>query len=244
MRRLLCFIVLLIALAALARNLLFRKSEIDLIVVLAGGVGVDGVPHETVLRRLRRAAELHTQTGAPVLCNGGGTTHKPKYVDAAGYAVPEAALMGRELVKLGVPAERIALEGYSDDTIGNAFFARVMHCDARPDWRRIHVITSEFQIARTRAIYHWIFGLQGAGGAAAYELKFEAVDDAGALPKKALRDRQQKEAASLAAFESGSLVRLTRLKDVHAWVTSRHAAYSIPGVLEKKPMDAALAASY
>ena len=76
------------------------------------------------------------------------------------------------------------------------------------------------------------------------ELKFEAVDDAGALPKKALRDRQQKEAASLAAFEGGSLVRLTRLKDVHAWVTSRHAAYSIPGVLEKKPMDAALAASY
>ena len=47
-----------------------------------------------------------------------------------------------------------------------------------------------------------------------------------------------------AAFEGGSLVRLTRLKDVHAWVTSRHAAYSIPGVLEKKPMDAALAASY
>ena len=46
------------------------------------------------------------------------------------------------------------------------------------------------------------------------------------------------------AFEGGSLVRLTRLKDVHAWVTSRHAAYSIPGVLEKKPMDAALAASY
>ena len=56
--------------------------------------------------------------------------------------------------------------------------------------------------------------------------------------------RSAKEAASLAAFESGSLVRLTRLKDVHAWVTSRHAAYSIPGVLEKKPMDAALAASY
>ena len=243
MRRILCFIVLLIALAALGRNLLFRKSEIDLIVVLAGGVGSDGVPHETVLRRLRRAAELHTQTGAPVLCNGGGTTHKPKYVDAAGYAVPEAALMGRELVKLGVPAERIALEGYSDDTIGNAFFARVMHADARPDWRRLHVITSEFQIARTRAIYRWIFGLQPQNGGA-YELTFEAVDDAGALPRRALRNRQEKEAASLAAFERGSLVGLTRLRDVHAWVTSRHAAYALPGVLQKRPMNSTLAASY
>ena len=63
MRRILCFLVLLIALAALGRNLLFRKSEIDLIVVLAGGVGSDGVPHETVLRRLRRAAQL--QGGPP-----------------------------------------------------------------------------------------------------------------------------------------------------------------------------------
>ena len=150
MRRILCFLVLLIALAAIARNLLFRRSEIDLIVVLAGGVGSDGVPHETVLRRLRRAAELHTQTGAPVLCNGGGTTHKPKYVDAAGYAVPEAALMARVLQEEGVDPHDIYLEGYSDDTIGNAYFVRTVHADPS-QWRRLLVITSDFQMPRTAA---------------------------------------------------------------------------------------------
>ena len=76
------------------------------------------------MRRIRKAAGLYlgqlARTGvAPaVICNGGGTTHKPKWVDAAGYSVPEAALMGRELIGLGVKSDDIFLEGYSDDTIG------------------------------------------------------------------------------------------------------------------------------
>jgi uncharacterized SAM-binding protein YcdF (DUF218 family) len=105
------------------------SAELDLLVVLAGGVDAQGRPHETVLRRLRAAARLHRQASKrgrvlSVLCNGGGTTHKPKWVDAQGYAVPEAALMARTLAELGVPYGHIYLEGYSDDTIGNAFFVR------------------------------------------------------------------------------------------------------------------------
>lgn len=93
------------------------------------------------------------------MCNGGGTTHKPKWINTAGYAVPEAVLMAQELRRQhNIPAQHIYAEGYSDDTLGNAFFARVMHVDPAR-WRSIIVITSAFQMPRTRAIYDWIFSL-------------------------------------------------------------------------------------
>ena len=100
------------------------KTGVDAIIVLAGGVSDQGQPHETVMRRLQEAANVYRQqvergdTAPAIICNGGGTTHKPKWVDAAGYAVPEAALMGRKLTSLGVKAADIYVEGYSDDTIG------------------------------------------------------------------------------------------------------------------------------
>ena len=76
---------------------------------LAGGVDAGGRPHEAVLRRLRRAAKLYAASRErghtlAVVANGGGTTHKPKWVSPAGYAVPEAALMARELERVGVAA--------------------------------------------------------------------------------------------------------------------------------------------
>ena len=110
----------------------------DAIVVLAGGVRDEtGAPHETVMRRLQAAAEVYQQqvlrTGvAPaVICNGGGTTHKPKWVDKAGYAVPEAALMGRELIAMGIKSRDVYIEGYSDDTLGLYYSAPNLWLSAR-----------------------------------------------------------------------------------------------------------------
>lgn len=223
----------------------------DAIIVLAGGVGEDGKPHATVMRRLERAAQLYReqQIGLPpaIVCNGGGTTHKPKWVDTSGYSTPEAALMGRELLRMGVSAEHIFVEGYSDDTIGNAFFARVMHVDAQPSWRRLRIITSAFQMERTRAIYDWAFGLQPLpAGKRAYVLQYEAVNDRGALPSRALRSRRQRENASLRAFRTGSVVRMTQLAQAHEFVMLRHSGYTVGGMLSKRPLNksSALASSY
>ena len=164
-----------------------NPQDVDVIIVLAGGVSGVGVPHEPVMRRLLKAAELDRLQAArrrapAIVCNGGGTTHKPKWVDKAGYAIPEAALMGQQLETLGVEARHIYVEGYSDDTIGNAYFLRVMHIDLRPDWTRLVVITSQFQMERTRAIFDWAFRLAPLpAGVGKYELRYEAVDDHGAM---------------------------------------------------------------
>lgn len=221
--------------------------------MLAGGVTEAGVPHETVLRRLRRAARHHNQSRTRghrlvIVANGGGTTHKPKWVSPAGYAVPEAALMARVLEEEGVPAADIYLEGYSDDTIGNAYYARTMHADPA-GWRKLLVITSEFQMPRTIAIYKWVFSLTaqpGGASAPAYELDFDSVPDRNALPPQVLRARRDKEAAALASFQAGELVRMTRLPQLHAWLHTRHSAYTAHGVLEKKALNrsSSLAATY
>jgi hypothetical protein len=152
--------------------------------------------------------------------------------------VPEAALMGRELQALGVAAADVYVEGYSDDTIGNAFFLRVMHMDARPDWTQLRIITSAFQMKRTKAIYDWIFALRPLPtGKPAYVLEYDAVDDDGALPERVLRTRRRKENASLRAFLGGELVRFTRLAEVHQWLFRQHQGYTAEGYLSKKPLE-------
>ena len=219
------------------------QKDADVVLVLAGGVNHKGNPHETVRRRLDAALQLHrdaAQRGQrlPIVCNGGGTTHKPKFVDNSGYSVPEAALMARYLVDNGVDSNDIFLEGHSDDTLGNAFFARVMHVDVRPDWTNIIVITSEFQMARTRAIYDWVFSLSPLpAGKASYRLHYQSVSDSGALSYRALSSRVAKEKQSLLGFQSGLIVKMGTMREAHNFMFTRHSAYSPVGVLSKKRMN-------
>jgi uncharacterized SAM-binding protein YcdF (DUF218 family) len=217
----------------------------DAILVLAGGVDRRGKPHCTVSERLRAAAKASKAYGGrPVVLNGGGTTWKPRYVDRNGFSIPEAALMADEISKAsGVSPGALYPESFSDDTIGNAFFARTMHTDLRPEWRDLLVITSQFQIARTEAIYAWIFGLGPRPRERPYRLRFESVPDT-CLDPGVLAARQTKEADSLRKFVGGPLVQMRSLAEVHEFIFHRHGGYSAQGVMAKKPLDSKLADTY
>ena len=203
------------------------------------------------MRRLRRAAKLYAaarQRGhtLAVVANGGGTTHKPRWVSPAGYAVPEAALMGRELERDGVSPRDVYLESLSDDTIGNAYHARTMHADPSR-WHRLIIVTSEFQMPRAIAVYRWVFSLSPQpAGKPAYSLSFDPVGDRGTLPPSVLQARRQKEQASLRAFLGGELFRMRELSELHAWLHTRHSAYTAAGILGKDAhnLSAALSATY
>ena len=58
--------------------------------------------------------------------------------------------MAEELRRRGVPLSAMYLEALSDDTLGNAFAARALHTEWRDDWRRLLLITSDFQARYTR----------------------------------------------------------------------------------------------
>jgi uncharacterized SAM-binding protein YcdF (DUF218 family) len=62
------------------------------------------------------------------------------------------------LMKHNVPAQQLLRETSSYDTIGNGYFAAVIHAIPRR-WQQIMVVTSEFHMARSQAVFETIFAL-------------------------------------------------------------------------------------
>mmetsp|Transcript_82948 Transcript_82948/g.230399 ORF Transcript_82948/g.230399 Transcript_82948/m.230399 type:complete len:280 (+) Transcript_82948:80-919(+) len=224
--------------AHVMHGLNLHRRRHDLLIVLAGGVDESGRPLCAVHERLLVAARMLPQRNGSstldlpaVLMNGGGMAWKPRFTDVNGFAVPEAALMARELANMSeIPTENMYLEGFSEDTIGNAFFARTMHADLRPDWQRILVITSRFHMARARAIYRWIFSLKPLPSKGRYELEFREANDS-CVEARALARRRRQEADSLKKFREGSLPKMRTLSQVHRFLYQRHGGYSLKGIL-------------
>jgi uncharacterized SAM-binding protein YcdF (DUF218 family) len=131
--------------AALSMKGASDATDVDAIVVLGGGLTSEGLPPPWQQARCRLAAERYAeviaagQTPPPaVVTLSGGTPWKPPPGDARGFPITEAASSARYLASLGVPYEHLFEEGFSLDTIGNAYFLRTMHTDVA-GWRRLEV---------------------------------------------------------------------------------------------------------
>ena len=199
----------------------------DAILVPGGGL----VDHETlplwVQRRLDRALERYQ--GETIITLSAGTTYKPPPLDPRGFPVPESIASARYLIARGVAPDRVLPETVSYDTIGNAYFSRVIHVDPS-GLRRLLIVTSAFHVARTEAIFRWVYGLLPSTGC---ELDFEAVSDEG-INADALRARIGKEKTGLqqlAAF----VPTIADLAHLHRWLYSEHAAYAMPHYFLNEP---------
>ena len=197
-----------------------KADRDDAIVIPGGGLTDSGELPPWVVERLERTLELYT--GQLLIPLSAATVHKPQPRDAKGYAVLEARVAGEWLSAHGVPTRHILCEAASYDTIGNAYFARVIHTDPR-QLRRLTIITSEFHMPRTQAIFEWIFGIEG--GAAPYHLHFVATPDTGLSPE-AVAARVEREMRSLSNVRALS-GRLTTFRDLHEWLFAEHAAYAV-----------------
>lgn len=193
----------------------------DAIVVPGSGLRPDGTVPPWVENRLERALEL-SGTSAPVILLSAGTVHKPPPLDASGRPVFEALAAAEWFLSHGFDACRILVETASWDTVGNAYFLRVIHTDPR-GWRRLLVISSEFHLPRIKALFSWVFGL--APVAPPYQLNFEAVPDVGMTD--AVRDaRRMKEASSLQGIRP-VIDRIRSLDGFHEWLYTAHGAYAV-----------------
>jgi len=188
----------------------------DAVLVPGGGLRPDGSVPPWVRRRLDRAIEV--RANAYVMPLSRGTVHKPPPLDDAGFPVGEADACADYLRRRGVPDGRILVESFSVDTIGNAYFSRVVHADPL-GLRRLHVVTSRFHIERTEAVFGWVYGMPPDG----FRLSFEAVGDDG-LDPAALAARAEKERAALAAL-APTMERVRTLRALHRWLFFEHEAY-------------------
>lgn len=194
--------------------------QFDAVLVLGGGVrGEDTVP-PWVEARLNLVLEKYRSERVVLL--SWGTTHKAPPMKRDGFPVVEAVADAKYLIKHGFAPAQIYTETSSYDTKGNAFFSRVIHTDVR-GWYRLHIITSEFHMARTQAIFNWIFSIDDPENR--YRLTFEATPDTGINSEGLVqRERKEAEAVRLIANESRQL---TTLAQVHQWLYSQHAAYAV-----------------
>ena len=124
------------------------------------------------------------------------------------------------LLKCGVPENLILTETASFDTIGNAYFSRVIHIDPL-GLTRLLVITSDFHLARARAIFRWVYSLSGGD----HELTFQGVPDVG-ISEASLRARIEKERHGLEGL-TGPMSEIKTLKQLQQWLFLRHAAYNL-----------------
>jgi hypothetical protein len=191
----------------------------DAILIPGGGVRPGGVLPPWVAARFDRALAL--SGGGLFIPLSSGTPHRPPPLDGRGFPITEARAGAEHLVRHGVDPRRILIEESSWDTIGNAYFSRVIHVIPR-GLERLLVITSEFHLPRAEAVFRWVYSLEGPGPAAT--LEFAGTPDAG-IQAEALESRRAKERDRIAALEA-LRTGIATLAQLHEWLFSEHDSYS------------------
>jgi hypothetical protein len=207
----------------------------DAVIVPGGGVREGGELPPWVENRFDLA--IGRSGKAPIVCLSAGTVHRPNPLDQTGRAIFEASAAAHYLLRKGIQPERIFIEVASWDTVGNAYFARTMHTDPR-GWRRLLVITSEHHMARTEAIFRWVFGLAPDLG---YALSFEVTPDL-CLQGAVLQARVDREKASL-ILVTRLAARIRTLSELHQWLFTEHDAYKA-SLVRPEPASGLIAQAY
>lgn len=192
----------------------------DAILILGGGLKEDGSPATWVRARLDKALELKDETEYFMTLSAWTLHKETKMKD--GFPLTEAESMGEYLLSKGVDNSRLLQEFASRDTIGNAYFSRLLHTDPG-NLKKLLIVTSEFHMPRSKEIFEWIFNLEPLDFE--YELDFLETENIG-LDEKALVARVEKEQKSLKLVRENRK-NITSLKQLHKWLFSVHNAYTI-----------------
>ncbi|KAG0559401.1 hypothetical protein KC19_10G101600 [Ceratodon purpureus] len=239
-------------------------EPLDAILVLAGGQLPGGGVPVWVERRLDKALELHKLNGpkCSIVCLGNGTPHRRPILTPQGFVVHESTSCAEYLIDRGAPVSVLLKEWGSYDTIGNGFFALTQHVIPRR-WRRMAVVTSDFHMPRSHAIFEWVFGLQGAGtsiqqanGAVAglasssgsrsqgFMLQYHGVSDIG-IEMSIIEARVAKERKALESLKTVS-TGISTLEDFHVWFHTQHRCYNVEHqeLFGKQPLNDPALQSY
>jgi hypothetical protein len=192
----------------------------DAILIPGGGLTKDGKLTKWFKRRLDKALEI--TNSEYIIHLSDGTVHKPPILNEDGYTLFESNVAAAYLLERGIDPKKILREWMSYDTIGNAYFARVVHTDPR-GWRRLAVITSEFHMPRTKEIFRWVFSLDDPKPS--YQLDFISVTDNGIEPDIIL-PRIEREKDSLETIRQIK-EQISTLNEFHTWLFTNHGAYAV-----------------
>lgn len=197
-----------------------NKYNQEVIFVLAGGLTETAKNHQWVIRRLDLALHLYGQKKRKIICLGGGTYHKPPSLNKHNFVIHESTACVQYLIDNGVHPDDLMREWSSYDTIANGFFSLVNY-SLPMEIKSAIVITSDFHMPRTKAIFHWIYSLTPRSSK--IELEFLSVDSKD-LEENVITARKKREHQSLANLQD-KIKKITTLKDFHHWFFTEHKAY-------------------
>lgn len=215
-------------------------ANLDAVLVLGGGR-----PHNltappdyvrercdaaAMLRKRHAALKYTSRSSLPILCLSAGTAHLPQLMAADGLPIWESTSNAAYLQHRYGLTDNVYVETTSYDTIGNAFYARVQHLQWT-DWRKLLIITSDFHMNRTIAIFEWIFALDTPPSGRPYQLHYLATPDVG-LSHEALEARAAKEGAGLQQVEKYATQYNTMAK-LHKFLTTNHGLYTASSLVER-----------
>lgn len=212
-------------------------GRLDAVIVLGGGLRISenaaplGDIPPWAVRRLDGAAQVWSASGVKIAISGGGSPHGlPVIHPETGQVVHEGTAYADYLMRRhAVPSLNILKESSSYDTVGNGYFSAMIHA-VPSQWKRIAVVTSEFHMPRSRAIFEKIYHLVNESLYSEDEqqisLVFASVKDEGIFDNpRILEARKQKEMSSMVTWEN-NVKSITHLHDFHEWFYSTHVCYS------------------
>ena len=194
----------------------------DNIMILAGGLDYRGENHPWVKNRLDIVFKLYQLKRRKIFILGGGTYHKTPHLNAQGFVIHECTMGAKYLIELGVDCDDIYREWSSYDTIANAFFA-LSNFIIPMKLDRILIITSDFHLPRTRAIFDWLFKLwfQYHSMIQYDYLKVSTK----LLQQDIIQARFEKEQQSLNHLQE-TIRTITTWEQFHRWFYTEHQAYN------------------
>jgi uncharacterized SAM-binding protein YcdF (DUF218 family) len=124
-----------------------------IIVVLGGGIDLQGNIPSYVYSRLGEAIKLQHELNCKILVSG----EYSFLYDKVKPPFTEASKMQGYLLEKGVSVDKIIKEEQSKDTIGNAYYSKKYVFLPQKEKKAI-IITSDFQVERANYIFSKIFG--------------------------------------------------------------------------------------
>lgn len=203
------------------------STQYDAVIIPGGGLeaGTD-LPNPWVRARLDAAIKLASDTRYFIVLSK-GTTHRPPPSDSRGFPVTEAGASAKYILANSdgeIDPERILVENSSLDTIGNAFFTRVFHCEPM-QLTRLCVVTSAFHMPRTRAIFDWVLKLDHFDTVISYV----ETENLGMTAEQA-KARKDRELESLQKLINLTIPTHNTVKKLSTFLFTKHAAYNAQGV--------------
>jgi len=214
-------------------------QSIDVILLLGGGVPISPIePPVYVQRRCDVVAEIMNISmhhHPSVICLSAGTAHVPQYIHE-GLPLWESTASAAYLInhkQYPIDPSYVYAETTSYDTISNAYFTRTTMTDVNTNWNRILVVTNEFHIRRSAAIFDWIFHAPSVyDGSPKCEMYYLSVRNVG-LSQDALISRKEHEARGEANVHNVLAKEYTTLQDIWRFLTTKHDFYSAEKLVQR-----------